>query len=93
MAAVVSSHVIGQMAHDAIAFLTAMGFGQVDILGFSIGSFIAEEIALTRPALVRRLTVGLCLRCPGDPRVCLQERLGRVWPLLVTHASSLPALA
>ena len=48
-------HVIEQMAHDAIAFLTAMGFGQIDILGFSIGSFIAQEIALIRPALVRRL--------------------------------------
>jgi pimeloyl-ACP methyl ester carboxylesterase len=50
-----TSHVIEQMAHDAIAFLTAMGFGQVDILGFSIGSFIAQEIALIRPDLVRRL--------------------------------------
>jgi pimeloyl-ACP methyl ester carboxylesterase len=48
-------HVIEQMAHDAIAFLTALESGQVDILGFSIGSFIAQEIALIRPALVRRL--------------------------------------
>jgi pimeloyl-ACP methyl ester carboxylesterase len=24
---------VGQMAHDAIAFLAAMGFGQVDVLG------------------------------------------------------------
>ena len=32
---------VGQMAHDAIAFLAAMGFGQVDVLGFSIGSFVA----------------------------------------------------
>ena len=48
-------HSIEQMAHDAIAFLTAMGFGRVDILGFSIGSFVAQEIALIRPALVRRL--------------------------------------
>ena len=47
--------VIEQMAHDAIAFLTAMEFGQADILGFSIGSFIAQEIALIRPALIRRL--------------------------------------
>ncbi len=43
------------MAHDAIAFLAAMGFGQADILGFSIGSFVAQEIALIRPGLVRRL--------------------------------------
>jgi pimeloyl-ACP methyl ester carboxylesterase len=38
-------HRVAQMAQDAIAFLSAMGFGQVDILGFSIGSFIAQEMA------------------------------------------------
>ncbi len=48
-------HVIEQMAHDAIAFLTALELGQADILGFSIGSFVAQEIALIRPDLVRRL--------------------------------------
>ena len=48
---------VGQMARDAIAFITALGLGQVDILGFSIGSFIAQEIALIRPAIVRRLVL------------------------------------
>jgi pimeloyl-ACP methyl ester carboxylesterase len=46
---------VAQMGRDAIAFLTAAGFGEVDLLGFSIGSFVAQEIALTRPGLVRRL--------------------------------------
>src|SRR6266568_8719911 len=40
---------VTQMAHDAIAFLTAMEFGLVDMLGFSIGGFVAQEIALIRP--------------------------------------------
>jgi len=48
-------NLIQQMAHDAIAFITAMEFGQADVLGFSIGSFIAQEIALIRPAILRRL--------------------------------------
>jgi pimeloyl-ACP methyl ester carboxylesterase len=48
---------IEQMARDAIAFLAAMGFGQVDLLGFSIGSFVAQQIALVRPALVRKLVL------------------------------------
>ena len=39
---------IEQMARDAIAFLSAMQFGQVDLLGFSIGSFVAQQIALIR---------------------------------------------
>src|SRR5262245_4481478 len=43
---------ITQMAIDAIAFLEAMDSDQVDLLGFSIGSFVAQEIALIRPALV-----------------------------------------
>ena len=47
---------IEQMARDAIAFVTALGTCQVDLLGFSIGSFVAQEIAL-RPALVRRLVL------------------------------------
>jgi pimeloyl-ACP methyl ester carboxylesterase len=46
---------VEQMARDAIAFLTAMDVGQIDLLGFSIGSFVAQEIALARPALIRRL--------------------------------------
>jgi pimeloyl-ACP methyl ester carboxylesterase len=48
---------VEQMAHDAIAFLAAMDLGQVDLLGFSIGSFLAQQIALTRPAIVRRLVL------------------------------------
>ena len=45
------------MAHDAIAFLEAMGFQMVDLLGFSIGSFVAQEIALIRPDLLRRVVL------------------------------------
>ena len=48
---------IEQMARDAIAFLAAMEFTRVDLLGFSIGSFVAQQIALVRPAIVRRLVL------------------------------------
>jgi pimeloyl-ACP methyl ester carboxylesterase len=43
------------MARDAVRFLDALSLAHVDILGFSLGSFVAQEIALTRPASVRRL--------------------------------------
>ncbi len=46
---------IEQMARDAIAFLSALELSQVDLLGFSIGSFVAQEIALRRPGIVRML--------------------------------------
>jgi pimeloyl-ACP methyl ester carboxylesterase len=48
---------VEQMARDAIAFIVAMELGQVDLLGFSIGSFVAQQVALTRPAIVRRLVL------------------------------------
>ena len=48
---------VEQMARDAIAFIAAMDLGQVDLLGFSLGSFVAQQIALTRPAIVRRLVL------------------------------------
>ncbi len=48
---------VTQMAHDAIAFLDAAGFEQADILGFSIGSFVAQEMALIRPGVVRGLVL------------------------------------
>jgi pimeloyl-ACP methyl ester carboxylesterase len=48
---------ITRMARDAIAFIEALELGAVDLLGFSIGSFVAQEIALIRPAVVRRLVL------------------------------------
>src|SRR5256886_10530954 len=45
------------MANDAIAFIEAMKLERIDLLGFSIGSFIAQEIALIRPDLLRRVVL------------------------------------
>ena len=44
-----------QMASDAITFITALGFQQVDLFGFSMGGMIAQEIALMEPQLVRKM--------------------------------------
>jgi pimeloyl-ACP methyl ester carboxylesterase len=50
-------HTIKQMAIDALAFIDALDLQALDILGFSIGSFVAQEIALIRPASVRRIVL------------------------------------
>jgi len=50
-------HTIAEMARDAVTFLDALELTDVDLLGFSIGSFLAQEITLTRPALVRRVVL------------------------------------
>jgi pimeloyl-ACP methyl ester carboxylesterase len=44
-----------QMGANAIAFIKALGLKQVDVLGFSIGGLVAQEITLQAPDLVRRL--------------------------------------
>jgi pimeloyl-ACP methyl ester carboxylesterase len=48
---------IAQMALDAIDFIDGLEMGEVDLLGFSIGSFLAQEIALVRPAAVRKVVL------------------------------------
>ncbi len=48
---------IEQMARDAIAFMAALEISDADLLGFSIGSFVAQQVALMRPAIVRRLVL------------------------------------
>jgi pimeloyl-ACP methyl ester carboxylesterase len=50
-------HTIAQMALDAIEFIDALELGQIDLLGFSIGSFVAQEIALVRPDAVRKVVL------------------------------------
>ncbi|MFB6808491.1 alpha/beta fold hydrolase [Streptomyces sp. NPDC056387] len=45
------------MAPDAITFTDALDLAEVDLLGFSLGSFVAQEIALIRPSLARRIVL------------------------------------
>ena len=46
---------VGAMAEDAVAFIDALGLTGIDLFGYSLGGFVAQEIALSRPALVNRL--------------------------------------
>jgi pimeloyl-ACP methyl ester carboxylesterase len=44
-----------EMGANAIAFIGALGLAKVDVLGFSIGGMVAQEITAQAPDLVRRL--------------------------------------
>jgi pimeloyl-ACP methyl ester carboxylesterase len=44
-----------EMGANAIAFIKALGLTKVDVLGFSIGGMVAQEITIQAPDLVRRL--------------------------------------
>jgi pimeloyl-ACP methyl ester carboxylesterase len=46
---------IAEMARDAVAFIRALGFDQVDLLGLSMGGFVAQVIAQEEPQLVRKI--------------------------------------
>jgi pimeloyl-ACP methyl ester carboxylesterase len=46
---------IEEMASDAVTFIRALGFQQVDLFGFSMGGMIAQVIAQDEPRLVRKM--------------------------------------
>jgi pimeloyl-ACP methyl ester carboxylesterase len=46
-----------QMGTNVVSFIKALGLPKVDVLGFSIGGFVAQEITLQAPDLVRRLVL------------------------------------
>lgn len=48
---------VAQMTRDTYAFIQALGFVQVDVLGFSLGNFIAQQLILDHPTLVRRVVL------------------------------------
>ncbi|WP_020183312.1 alpha/beta fold hydrolase [Methylotenera sp. 1P/1] len=46
---------VAQMTTDAYAFIQALGHKQVDLLGFSMGGFVAQELAAQHPELVHKV--------------------------------------
>lgn len=71
---------IDGMARDAIAVIGRLGFAKVDLLGFSLGGFVAQDIALKAPGLVRKLI----LTGTGPAGGAGIERVGAVsWPLIL----------
>jgi pimeloyl-ACP methyl ester carboxylesterase len=49
---------ITAMARDALHFIDALGLQRIDIFGYSFGGYIAQEVTLIRPQLVRRMVLG-----------------------------------
>ena len=48
---------IEEMATNAGAFIRALGLAEVDVLGFSMGGLIAQELAIAMPQLIRRVVL------------------------------------
>src|SRR3546814_6159257 len=45
---------IAEMADDMIAAIRALGLTSIDLIGFSLGGFVAQQILFDAPDLVRR---------------------------------------
>ena len=59
---------IDAMGDHLAAFLNALGLAQVDLLGFSIGGYVAQSFVLIHPHLVRRLVLAGTGPRNGEPR-------------------------
>ncbi|TNB95187.1 alpha/beta hydrolase [Pseudomonas jessenii] len=71
---------VGEMADDAIQLIRALGLETVDVLGFSLGGFVAQDIALKAPDRVRRLI----LTGTGPAGGSGIDKVGSVtWPLIL----------
>ena len=46
-----------EAADDAYEFITALGFEAIDVFSFSMGGFIAQDLIVKHPDLVRRLVL------------------------------------
>src|SRR3954447_11330322 len=57
---------VEEMARDAVTFIRALGFDQVDLFGFSLGGMIAQVIAQEEPRLVRKMILAGTGPAGGD---------------------------
>jgi len=66
---------IGLFADDTAGLTRALGLEDAHILGISMGGYIAQELALNHPDLVRDLILG-CTSCGGSRAILMSpERM------------------
>lgn len=71
---------VAKMADDVIAFIRALGLEQVDLIGFSLGGFVVQDIVLKAPGLVRKIILAGTGPAGGEGI----EKVGLVsWPLII----------
>jgi pimeloyl-ACP methyl ester carboxylesterase len=69
---------ISEMAQDAATFIKALDLNKVDLLGFSIGGMVAQELALQEGDLIRRIIIaGSSPEAGVNPEPVIFERMKR----------------
>jgi pimeloyl-ACP methyl ester carboxylesterase len=66
---------IAEMAVHAVQFVDALGLERVDVLGFSLGGMVAQQMAVDRPDLVRRLVLAGTAPAGGENMSMLKPDL------------------
>ena len=71
---------IDEMARDTIAFVRALGLEKIDLLGFSLGGMVAQDVTLKAPELIRKLILTGTGPAGGEGI----KKVGAVsWPLII----------
>ncbi len=71
---------VAEMARDVLAVIGKLGFAKIDLLGFSLGGFVAQDLVFQAPGLVRKLI----LTGTGPAGGVGIDRVGAVsWPLII----------
>ena len=87
---------VAAMARDAVTFINLLGFSEVDLLGFSLGGFVAQQIAAEHGRLVRKLVLVGTAPKGGEERLltALQDAFSQTdlpdprLPLFFTNSSA-----
>jgi len=68
---------IDQFTQDTLGLMNALNISKADIIGFSMGGFIAQDIALTNPLKINKLVIYATV-CGGPESTPLHENLTKI---------------
>src|SRR6476619_8570867 len=68
---------IDQFTEDTLGLMNALNISKTDIIGFSMGGFIAQDIALTNPLKINTLVMYATV-CGGPESTPLHENLTKI---------------
>ncbi len=69
---------IADYASAVVDFIDTMRFRQIDVVGYQTGSFVAAEVAIARPACVRRV---VCVGVPVASKADREAFRAAPWPI------------
>jgi pimeloyl-ACP methyl ester carboxylesterase len=78
---------IQQLANDTTGLLDALKIQKADILGYSLGSFVAQQLAVTHPEKVNRLVL-VAASCGGKESISLSPQVLKIGSEVIKNATN-----